>query len=123
MEIFEKEKFTNLKDQAKEYIQTRIDIAMLSAVKGGSLAAGNVALYILLGLFGFFFLLFVSIAGAFVLSDALNNRYAGFLIVGGFYLLLTIIFFVFKSQLVIGPLSNAVINAVLNKKEKSDEKN
>ncbi len=122
MEIFEKEKFNNLKDQAKEYVQTRIDIAVLSAVKGGSMAAGNAALYLMLALFGFFFLLFISIAAGFALSQWLDSRFAGFLIVGGFYLILSVIFFMFKSKLVVGPVSNAIVNALLNKEEQKNEK-
>lgn len=122
MEIFEKEKFSALKDQAKEYIQTRIDIVRLSAVKTGSLAAGNAVLVILLAVFGFFFVLFASIAGAFALSDWLDSRFGGFMIVGGIYLLLLIIFFAFRSQIVIGPVADAVVKAVLSKEDKADEK-
>lgn len=119
MEILEKEKINSLKDQVKEYVQTRIDIATLTAVKGGSKAAGNVALYLLLSILGFFFLLFASIALAFAISEWLDHRIAGFLIVAGIYLVAGILFFAFKSKLILEPLANAIINAVLNKENRN----
>lgn len=118
MEIFEKEKIKSLTDQVKEYVQTRIDIATLSAVKTGSKAAGNVALYLLLAVFALFFLLFISIAGAFALSTYLDNKFAGFGIVAGVYLLIGIALYVFRSKILLEPITNAVINAALNKEKK-----
>jgi hypothetical protein len=115
MEIFETEKIKTLTGQVKDYVQTRIDIAKLTAVKSGSEAAGNAALYLLLAVVGLFFLMFASIGAGFAVGHAINSNFGGFMIVAGFYLLLGIIIYAFRAKLIVSPITNAVINGVLNK--------
>jgi hypothetical protein len=117
MEIFETEKIKGLTDQVKDYVQTRIEIAKLSAVKTGSKAASNAALYIVLAVIGFFFLMFISLGAAIAIGYAMDSWFGGFFIISGFYLMVGIICYAFRSRLIVGPVSNAVINGILNKEE------
>ena len=70
-----------LKEEAKEDLQ--------------SLVAKAIKL-VAMGIAGLMFLLFISVFLAEVLNRALENDYAGFAIVGGFYLLVAIGFYVSK---------------------------
>jgi hypothetical protein len=58
---------------------------------------------------GFFALVFASLALAAVISEKAGHSYVGFLSVGGFYLVLCILFFVFRDRWIKIPLSNQII--------------
>ncbi|MCM4159224.1 hypothetical protein FHG64_09540 [Antarcticibacterium flavum] len=92
------EKLTNsindLKENIQAFKQSSAEYYKLSLYKGivkGAISAVNA---VLIGFFGLFALLFLSIAVAVYLSNLLDSPSAGYFIVGGFYLLLLILILV-----------------------------
>jgi hypothetical protein len=116
MEEFQK--VENLAEHIKEYVNTRISIIKLGIAEKASkliawIIAGVFLLFILL-----FFLVFLSLSAAHGIGDALGKPYLGFLIVGGFYLVLALFVWWLREKLLRIPLMNAMIRQMF-----SDEKN
>lgn len=61
-------------------------------------------------------LLIISIGAAFLIGTALHNTGAGFLIVGGFYLLTGFFIWIFRRQLIKEPLSNLIIRKLTHQR-------
>ena len=94
----------NIQGQAENYIESTLAYYKL---KGFQMAMKSMTAVVKLGLIVLFMmmvLLFVSIAGAFVIGESLDSYALGFLIVGGFYLLITLILFTIKDKIVEGPI-------------------
>ena len=103
-----------LTENFKEYVNTRYDIVTLKVTqKTADIGSQSVAMILIL-LFASMFLLFINIAVAFFISSLLKINYAGFFIVAGFYLLLTLIFILFRKKLIAHPLRNLIIKKILN---------
>jgi len=106
-----------LKEHVKDYVQTRVDIAVLTVADKGTQAVSNAALYFMLLVITLFFLLFASVAAAFAISDLMDSRYAGFLIIAGIYLLVGLLIFVMRDKWVINPIVNGIIKKIFKKDE------
>lgn len=109
----EKTHVENLLSHTREYLDTKINILKLTAVDKGSNAVSSAAVYIGLAVISFFFLVFLSIGAALAISSALENAYAGFLIVAGIYLVLGILLYVMQDKWVKTPIVNAMIKSIL----------
>ncbi len=59
----------------------------------------STAQFLLIGTGIFFALLFLSFAASLALSEALDSYYSGFIIIGGFYAVIGILFYVFRERL------------------------
>lgn len=98
---FERQSYTiqELKEHIKAYKQSTSAYVKLSiynkVVKGAlSLISG-----LIVGFVGIIVLLFLSVAVAIAISNALNSPSAGFFIVAGFYILLIVLFFLFGKKM------------------------
>ncbi len=114
-----KGEFSGLIEEVREYLETRSRLSKLKAIDKGSQIASELTTIILLGLFFLLFLIFLSIAGALVLSDLLGKPYLGFLIVSVIYMLLAIILYFNKENLIKKPIANSLISKLL--KDPKDE--
>lgn len=110
------EKIEGLTDHVKDYVNTKIEITKLRIAEKTSQVVGNVIAVIIVVVFFLFVVVFGSLAGAWALSDLIGKRYAGFLIVAGFYLLLGIIVWAARGRLIRFPVMNALIK-MLHKKD------
>lgn len=86
-----KENFQALKYSSTEYLKLNI---YKNVIKIG-LTVVNMLLVVFVGLFA---LVFLSVAVAISISNAMDSPSAGFYIVAGFYLLLIILFFAFGKK-------------------------
>lgn len=86
-----KENFKALKYSSTEYLKLNI---FKNVIKIG-LSVVNMLLVVFIGLIA---LIFLSVAVAISISNALDTPSAGFYIVAGFYILLIILFFVFGKK-------------------------
>lgn len=102
---------------AKQYIDASVKLAKLKAADKASTAITNTAAYTAAALFGYFVLLFASISGALALGSWLGGNVWGFLIITGFYAILTVVAIVFKEKLIKIP----VLNMLLKKMFKEDK--
>ena len=106
--------FEKLTDNLKEYVNTRYDLITLKLTqKTANISAHTIAV-ILIGMVMSMFLLFINIAVALYLSSLLNNNYAGFFMVAGFYLLITLIFIIGKRGLILTPIRNLIVKQILH---------
>lgn len=105
----------------KEYVSTRVDAVKLNAAEKISLVISNLVAGAIVAVVFLFFLVFVSIAGALVLSDWIGKPYSGFFIMSGIYLLAGLITWAFRERLIRIPVMNNII-LQLFKSETGDEK-
>ncbi len=103
--------FAYLRDEVSNYAGLRLRLLKLMAIEraAGFLSALSHSLVLLL--LAFFTILFLFIALGFYLGDLLESVALGFLIVGGIYLILTLVFVVAKSGIRM-QLMNAFIDAL-----------
>lgn len=81
----------NLLDKLSAYIQVRGEKIKLDIIAQVSKLLAHFVGFLLVGLVGFFFFVFGSIALGAFLNELLESVYYGYLILTGFYLLLLII--------------------------------
>lgn len=91
--------FDELKSEAKSFIDTNIDYYQLWAFKVTTKASGLVLKIFVLSLLLLLALLFLSFAAAFAIGSAMNSTTYGFLIIGGVYILLSIVIVYFRKQI------------------------
>ncbi len=96
-------------DKIKEYVNLRIDLAVLSIAEKTSQLFANLVTDSIVIIFFLMAFLFGSIGLCLYLSDVLGNSYSGFLIVAGFYLLVSLIFYAIKDKYLEKPIINRVL--------------
>ncbi|HSN47355.1 MAG TPA: hypothetical protein VLR29_01210 [Flavobacterium sp.] len=99
-----KEHTEEIQKQAKDYIENSVAYYKLWGFKVAMRSTTLMLKFVLIALSLAMFLLFCSVACAFAIGEALNSYALGFLIVGGIYLALTILIFLFKNKIVEGPI-------------------
>lgn len=99
-----KENVEDLKDQAKELLDSNIQYYKLWGFKMLMKTNAMIAKAVLLGILALMILLFLSLGAAFGIGYALDNFAYGFLIIGGIYLLLAVAVYFLKDKLIDGPL-------------------
>lgn len=105
---------TELSDQAKEYVNTRIDVIKLNTAAKVSTVTSNIIAGTIVAVVFVFFLLFGGMAAGFALGDWLGKNSLGFLIVAAIYLLLGVITWLSKEKLLRIPVMNAIIQQLFN---------
>jgi hypothetical protein len=99
-----KEHTENIQDQAKAYLESNLAYYKLSGFKVAMKSTTMIFKFTLILLCFTMVMLFCSIAAAFAIGKSLDNYALGFLIVGGGYLLATLLLFLIKDKVVEGPI-------------------
>ncbi len=89
-----------LKDSVRSFAESNVEYYKLSLYKKVIKTATSLVTAVLVGFFGIFFLLFLSIAVAVHISAVLEQPSVGFYIVTGFYLLIIIFILVIGRKLI-----------------------
>ena len=110
------EKLDALTDSLKEYANTNYELIKLEVIDHSSDIISGLISALIVGVTLVLFLLFGSIYAAFYLSDLLEINYIGFAIVGGFYLLVALIFHFNKKSLIENRVCNNFIKRKMAKK-------
>ena len=105
----------------KNYINDQIALVKLEGVEAIGRIASKLIFVLLVGLFVMFFIMLASFAGAFYLGEFVG-RELGFLIVAGFYLLLILLFILFKKPIQNMFLNIAVATAIADNEDNSENK-
>lgn len=92
-----------------EYIDTRLELWKLKAVDKTSENASSILASLVVFLILFLFLILISIGIAIVLGEMTGRIYYGFFILGGFYGLTGLVFYLFKNSWLKEPLSDIII--------------
>lgn len=90
MKIFD---FHKVIEAFNGFIETKVEILKLDAREEIGTLIAKLLVLLLIGLFSALVLLFLSLACAYALNDVLESTYAGLLIVGGFYLVISIVLY------------------------------
>jgi len=93
----------------QEYLEVSVSLLKLRAAEKTSDLIADIAGVVVVSLFFIFFLLFVSFGCANLLSGVFGNNYSGFLIIGGFYLVLGLILWVGRKRIIRNPILNAIV--------------
>ncbi len=110
-----------LADTIKEYVNTRIESAKLSAAEKSSALIANVLAGIIVAFVFLFFIIFASIALSVGLGEWIGNTWAGFLIVACLYLLGGIVVWVGRGRIIRLPLMNALIRQLFSNDEDKED--
>jgi hypothetical protein len=114
-----------LKEDASDYIETKVKLIKLKTIdKAGSAISGAIA-GVLIALFGFFLLLFLSLSAAFGISSISGRPFLGFLIVGLFYGLLIAGIIFFKEKMLTMPIIQMLLKRfyyIRPDEEKADDR-
>jgi hypothetical protein len=108
-------KLDSLVEHLTGYVETRIEIMKYDLKEDLSRILSKVSVFVVLLLIGMFFLFFISIAAALEIADHLGG-FAGFGIVGLFYLVVGIVVFVSRES--IGTKVEREIKEVIKQKKK-----
>ena len=99
--------------QSGEYLDTKIELTKLKAINTSSEVLSNMVYLIAKILIIFLFIGFVSVALAILIGKTLGEYYYGFLIAGGFYLLVLLIIYIQRKNWIKRPIANSLINKML----------
>jgi len=110
-------KIEELTENIKSYVNTNFELIKYQAVERATVMIADTVTYVLVGLFFLFFIFFLSLWACFYLSSLFNNNYTGIAIVAGFYLLLGLVLFLVRKNMVIKPLRNKIVNKLFQKEK------
>ncbi len=102
-----------IKTNSEEFITSSLDYYRLWGFKVSAKAGSIFMTIILLSLFLMMALLFLSLFVAFAIGQSLDYAPMGFLIVGGFYLLLTLVAYLLRKTIVEKPLLKKLSEIIL----------
>ena len=99
-----KEHTEDIQKQAKDYIEKSLAYYKLWGFKVAMKSTTMMLKFALIAISLAMVLLFCSIAGAFAIGKVLDSYALGFLIVGGIYLVFTVLLFLIKDKIVEGSI-------------------
>ena len=116
----------NLKEDAKDilnhsqdYLETLYKLNVVRATKKASNIASGLVNSVLLFFISLCVLLFLSIAAAWWIGQAVNNPALGFLSVAGFYMLLAVILIALRKNVISPFIKNSLIKKIYEEKDKN----
>jgi hypothetical protein len=107
-----------LYDRIKDYTDTTIEVYKLNAVVVTADILSSIVTRVVLVLFFLLFTLFVNIAISLLIGHLIGAYHLGFLIVSGFYFILTMLVYRFRNKWIKTPVANLVISKLLKKGQK-----
>ncbi|MEX0635998.1 MAG: phage holin family protein [Ferruginibacter sp.] len=103
------ENIEGLFEKAKDYVETRLELFKLKTALTTSEVVAELVGRIVLILFITIVVVLLNIGMALWLGEVLGKNYYGFLILAGFYSLLSVILYIFRKKWIKSPVSNAII--------------
>ena len=98
------EDFSSLSGNVKDYIRLKLELYKLMAVEGVAQLLSSIMISLVVLLLSIFFLFFLALAFVYWFGEEVGHMYVGALIVTAFYLVLSVIVFIFRDKLFINPL-------------------
>ncbi|HEY5689404.1 MAG TPA: hypothetical protein VIS27_13960 [Yeosuana sp.] len=109
-----------LYDKVKVYTETSFELYKLNAIDITADVVSSLASRISMVLVFSLFTLFVNIAISLLIGNLMESHYLGFLIVSGFYLIITILIYFFSNKFIKTPIANLVIAKLLKSRKKEN---
>jgi hypothetical protein len=114
------EKVEEMAGHVKEYFNNRLASVKLNAAEKTSKIAGKVIAVMVVAVIFLLFMVFASIALAYLLGKWTGEMYQGFLIVAGIYLLSGILIWAAKERWIRLPIMNAMLQQLFKEEEDED---
>ena len=109
-----------LYNKVKEYTETSIELYKLNTIEITADVLSSLVSRIVLVLVFSLFTLFVNIAISLLIGNLIGSYYLGFLIVSGFYLVITMLIYFFSNKFIKIPITNLVIAKLLKSRSKKN---
>jgi hypothetical protein len=103
----------SLIEKGEQYGKTTIELLKLKTLDKSADVASNLVSWLIVVIFAVLFFLILNIGVALWIGELLGKSYYGFFAVSGFYLLLALIFVIFRKQLIKKPVNESIITQVL----------
>jgi len=116
--------FGESKQKITEYIQDRLLLLKLDTVERGANLIATMFTILMIALFSFFVLLFLSVMAAYLFGELLHHIFWGFGIVAAFYIILLSVIIIYRNKFIHRQLMNIIISIVFEQtsEEKQREK-
>jgi Putative Actinobacterial Holin-X, holin superfamily III len=102
----------SLFESTSNYIETRVELAKLKAVKKSSEVASTLISKMIIGGVVFLFLMVFNMAVGFWLGDMLGKNYYGFFVLALFYLVVGIVIYASRDKWLKTPVANSIIKSI-----------
>jgi hypothetical protein len=99
-----KDNIEDIQENAKAYVESSIAYYKLWGFKVAMKSTTLILKFVLIAICLMIVLLFVSVAGALAIGNALDSYVLGFLAVAGIYMILVFLLFLVKDKIVEGPI-------------------
>lgn len=109
-----KENLDDIKSNSEEFINTSLDYYRLWGFKITAKAGSKFMTLLLVCLFVMMSLLFLSLFAAYALAACLESTALGFLIVAAFYMLISVLAYLFRKPLVEKPFLRKLSEIIFN---------
>lgn len=104
----------SLFERTNDYLETRVELAKLKAIRKSSEIVSSVASKIVLGVLFCFFLMVLNIGLGLWIGELLGKTYLGFFALAGFYLIVGLIIYASRDKLLKIPVANSIIKKINN---------
>lgn len=115
--MLEQEKVQEFTENLNKYVNTNLELIKLEITDSSSMIASGMITGFFIGLVGIIFILFGSLSLGYYLSEILGDKFIGFAIIAGFYLVVALILILCRKSIE-KPIRNMIIRNALKKKEK-----
>lgn len=100
-------------EKGEQYGKTTIELLKLKTLDKSADVASNLVSWLVVFIFAGLFFFSLNIGAALWIGHLLGESYYGFFVVAGFYAVLTLVFTLFRKQLIKKPVNNSIVNQVL----------
>lgn len=105
---------SGLSNDVVDYVNLQKDLIKLQVAEKSTKIISNVVTYVILGIFGIFFLICISIGFAWLINVKMESQFAGFFIVGGVYALLAAILYISRKSLITDKIADKLTNILVD---------
>jgi hypothetical protein len=112
--------FSESKEKITEYIQDRLLLLKLDTVERGAKLIATMFTILIIALFSFLVLLFLSVMAAYLFGELLGHIFWGFGIVAGIYIILLALIIAYRKKFIHRQIINIIIDIVFE--QTSEEK-
>jgi hypothetical protein len=107
-----KNNLESLFETTSSYVETRVELAKLKAVKKSSEVASTLISKLIIAGVVFLFLMVFNMAVGFWLGDIIGKNYYGFFVLALFYIVIGIIMYASRDKWLKTPVANSIIKSL-----------
>lgn len=101
-------------EKVKDYVETTIDLFKLKAINKVSGLLSSLIASVILLLFGFMVIIFITVGLALLIGMWLGNAFWGFFIMAGIYIIAGLIIYAARRKILKEPISNVLIKELVD---------